>query len=63
VKALDDVRRLQCMNDLMASGSYLCLLRNFGRPRLGINRVVHRFAGNRNADLRRFGPNTLIACA
>jgi len=41
VKALDDAHRMQCANYLKASGLHLCLLLNFGRPRLEIKRVVH----------------------
>lgn len=40
VKALDDVHRMQCTNYLKASGLRLCLLLNFGKPRLEIKRVV-----------------------
>jgi GxxExxY protein len=42
VKALDDVHRLQCVNYLKAADLHLCLLLNFGNPRLEIKRVVHR---------------------
>lgn len=41
VKALDDAHRMQCTNYLKASGLRLCLLLNFGKPRLEIKRVVH----------------------
>ena len=41
VKALDDAHRMQCTNYLKATGLRLCLLLNFGRPHLGIKRVVH----------------------
>ena len=41
VKALDDVHRMQCANYLKATGLRLCLLLNFGKPRLEIKRVVH----------------------
>ncbi len=41
VRALDNVHRAQCMNYLRASGLHLCLLLNFGRPRLEIARIVH----------------------
>ena len=40
VKALDDVHRAQCLNYLKATGLRLCLLINFGRPRLEIKRAV-----------------------
>jgi GxxExxY protein len=41
VKALDDAHRMQCTNYLKATGPRLCLLLNFGKPRLEIKRVVH----------------------
>jgi GxxExxY protein len=41
VKALDDAHRMQCTNYLKATGLRLCLLVNFGKPRLEIKRVVH----------------------
>ncbi len=42
VKALDDSHRGQCLNYLKATGLRLCLLLNFGTPRLEIRRVVLR---------------------
>jgi GxxExxY protein len=42
VRALDNVHRAQCVNDLKASNLRLCLLLNFGRPRLEIHRLVWR---------------------
>ena len=41
VKALDDEHRMQCTNYLKATGLQLCLLLNFGKPRLEIKRVAH----------------------
>jgi GxxExxY protein len=41
VKALDDTHRMQCTNYLKATGLRLCLLLNFGNPRLEIKRVVN----------------------
>jgi GxxExxY protein len=43
VRALDNVHRAQCMNYLRASSLHLCLLLNFGRPRLEIRRLVWQF--------------------
>jgi GxxExxY protein len=40
VKALNDGHRAQCLNYLKATGLRLCLLLNFGTPRLEIKRVV-----------------------
>ena len=42
VKALDEAHRLQCVSYLKATGLHLCLLLNFGNPRLEIKRVVNR---------------------
>jgi GxxExxY protein len=41
VKELDDAHRMQCTNYLKATGLRLCLLLNFGKPRLEIKRVVN----------------------
>ena len=43
VKGLDDVHKAQCLNYLKATGLHLCLLLNFGRPRLEIQRLVRDF--------------------
>ena len=40
VRALDPVHRAQCINYLRATGMHLCLLMNFGTPRLEFRRVV-----------------------
>ena len=40
VKAFDDIHQAQCLNYLRASGMYLCLLLNFGKPCLDIRRVA-----------------------
>jgi GxxExxY protein len=42
VKAPDDAHRMQCTNYLKATGLLLCLLLNFGKPRLEIKRVANR---------------------
>lgn len=39
-KAIDDIHRAQCLNYLKATGLHLCLLLNFGKPRLEIKRIV-----------------------
>ena len=41
VRALDDAHRMQCTNYLKATGLRLCLLLNFGKPRLEIKRVAN----------------------
>ncbi len=41
IKALDDAHRMQCANYLKATGMKLCVLLNFGKPRLEIKRVAH----------------------
>ena len=43
VTFLDRVHRSQCVNYLRATGLPVCLLMNFGRTRLEVRRIVHRF--------------------
>jgi GxxExxY protein len=43
VKALDDAHTAQCLNYLKATGLRFCLLLNFGRSRLEIQRIAHGF--------------------
>ena len=40
-KTLDPAHPAQCINYLKATGLHLCLLLNFGRPRLEIHRIAH----------------------
>jgi len=40
-KALDEVHYAQCINYLKATGLRLCLLLNFGKPRLEIKRIAN----------------------
>ena len=40
VTALDEVHSAQCMNYLKATGFKVCLLINFGKPRVDIRRIV-----------------------
>lgn len=42
-KGLTDDDFAQCMNYLKATGLTICLLLNFGRPKLEIKRIVHQF--------------------
>jgi GxxExxY protein len=41
VGALDGIHVAQCINYLKATGLPLCLLLNFGNPRLEIKRLVN----------------------
>jgi GxxExxY protein len=41
VKNLIDEHRVQCLNYLKGTGLPLCLLLNFGNPRLEIKRIAH----------------------
>jgi GxxExxY protein len=43
VKALDDIHLAQCLNYLKATGLPLCLLMNFGKPKLEFRRVANNF--------------------
>jgi GxxExxY protein len=40
VKALDEIHLAQCLNYLKATGRHVCLLLNFGNPKLEIKRVA-----------------------
>ena len=41
IKALDSAHAAQCINYLKATGLHLCLLLNFGKSRLEIQRFAH----------------------
>ncbi len=43
VKAIDENHRAQCMNYLKATGHTVCLLINFGAPKLEVKRIVNNF--------------------
>ena len=43
VTDLDNVHRAQCMNYLKATGLHLCMLLDFGKPRLQMKRIVQNF--------------------
>ncbi len=40
VKSLDDVHKAQCLNYLKATGIKICLLINFGNPRVELKRIA-----------------------
>lgn len=42
-RTLDEVHSAQCMNYLKATGLKVCLLINFGKPRVDIKRIVLDF--------------------
>jgi GxxExxY protein len=39
-KAIDETHRAHCLNYLKVTGLHLCLLLNFGKPRIEIKRIV-----------------------
>jgi len=41
VKGVDAIHMAQCLNYLKATGLKLCLLINFGAPKLQVKRIVH----------------------
>ena len=41
VRKLDEVHMAQCMNYLKATGLRICLLINFGSPKVEIKRIIH----------------------
>ncbi len=43
VKAIDEIHEAQCLNYLKATGQRVCLLLNFGSPKLQIRRLVLDF--------------------
>jgi GxxExxY protein len=43
VKAFDEIHMAQCLNYLKAVGLSVCLLINFGQPKVQIKRVVKNF--------------------
>ncbi len=42
-KALDTIHQAQCMNYLKATNLSVCLLINFGNPKVEIRRIVNKF--------------------
>ncbi|HEY5573596.1 MAG TPA: GxxExxY protein [Anaerolineales bacterium] len=45
VKTLDDVHTARCLNYLKATGMKICLLINFGKPRVDIKRIILGYLG------------------
>lgn len=43
VKDLDDIHLAQCLNYLKATNLRLCLLMNFGKPKLEVRRIVNNY--------------------
>jgi GxxExxY protein len=43
VQGLDDIHYAQCLNYLKATGLQVCLLVNFGKPKVEVKRVVLHF--------------------
>ena len=43
IKCFDDIHLAQCLNYLKATGKSVCLLINFGKPRVEIKRIVNNF--------------------
>lgn len=41
IRVLENIHTAQCINYLKATGMPLCLLLNFGKPRLEIHRLAH----------------------
>ncbi len=41
IRKLDDVHMAQCVNYLKATGLRVCLLLNFGTPKVEIKRIIH----------------------
>jgi GxxExxY protein len=51
VRGLDDINMAQCMNYLKATGLSICLLMNFGKPRVEFKRII-RTEPQMNTDER-----------
>ena len=50
ISALDDVHFAQCLNYLKATGLRLCLLVNFGKPRVEIRRIILGFLADQREE-------------
>jgi GxxExxY protein len=43
VRAIEDIHKAQCLHYLKATGQQVCLLINFGTPKIQIRRIVNNF--------------------
>ena len=43
IKCFDDIHVAQCLNYLKATGKTICLLLNFGSPKVEVKRIVNNF--------------------
>jgi GxxExxY protein len=43
IKCFEDIHTAQCLNYLKATGKTICLLLNFGSPKVDVKRIVHQF--------------------
>ena len=43
IRTLDEIHMAQCLNSIKATNLKVCLLLNFGRPRIQIKRIVNNF--------------------
>ena len=59
VKCLDEIHMAQVLNYLKATGLSVCLLINFGRPKLEIKRIVNNYF-DCQSDADRRGQNTKL---
>jgi GxxExxY protein len=47
VKYIEDIHKAQCLHYLRATGQRICLLINFGAPKVQIKRIVNNFESHR----------------
>jgi len=48
VKTIEEIHKAQCIHYLKATGLPVCLLINFGTPRVQIKRIVNKVDGSRS---------------
>jgi GxxExxY protein len=49
-RGIEDVFLAQCLNYLRASGRQVCLLLNFGTPKMQVRRIVHGFTDRKKVE-------------